>query len=62
MSEWGVGYTIGIVTGLAIGLIATRKRKPWAELNEKEKKTRIGIMTIIGISVMVGISALLVVI
>ena len=62
MSDLGIGYAIGMVTGLAIGLIATRKQKPWADLTEKEKKIRIGLMTTLGILVIAGIVALLVVI
>ena len=45
MSDWGVGYAMGIATGLAIGLVAGRKRVKWSELSEKEKKTRIAIIT-----------------
>ena len=62
MSDLGIGYAIGMVTGLAIGLIATRKQKPWDDLTEKEKKIRIGLMTTLGILVIAGIVALLVVI
>ena len=59
MSDLGIGYAIGMVTGLAIGLIATRKQKPWDDLTEKEKKIRIGLMTTLGILVIAGIVALL---
>ena len=37
MNDWGVGYAIGIFTGLAIGLIVGRRQKPWSELTRKEK-------------------------
>ena len=61
MSEWGTGYAIGIVTGLAIGLVAARKRKPWDELTKREKRVRFGIISFIGISALAGIALLLVV-
>lgn len=40
MSDWGVGYAIGIFTGLAIG----RRQKPLSELTQKEKRIRIGLI------------------
>jgi len=44
MSDWGVGYAIGIFTGLAIGLVVGRRQKPWSELTQKEKRIRIGLI------------------
>jgi hypothetical protein len=44
MNDWGVGYAIGIFTGLAIGLVVGRRQKPWSELNQKEKRIRIGLI------------------
>ena len=44
MNDWGVGYAIGIFTGLAIGLIVGRRQKPWSQLNRKEKRIRIGLI------------------
>lgn len=42
MSDWGIGFAMGIVVGLAIGFIITRgKQKSWSELTEREKKIRI---------------------
>ena len=41
MSDWGVGYAMGMFTGLAIGLIAGRKREPWSELSARQKKVMI---------------------
>jgi len=40
MNDWGVGYAIGIFTGLAVG----RRQKPWSELTQKEKRIRIGLI------------------
>ena len=42
MSDWGIGYALGIATGLAIGLSFARRRKPWSEQSEKERKILIG--------------------
>jgi hypothetical protein len=44
MNDWGVGYAIGIFTGLAIGLAVGRRQKPWSELTQKEKRIRIGLI------------------
>jgi len=44
MTDWGVGYAIGIATGLAIGFLAGRRQKGWSELTHKEKKIRIGLV------------------
>jgi len=44
MGDWGVGYAIGIFTGLAIGLVVGRRQKPWSELTQKEKRIRIGLI------------------
>jgi len=44
MSDWGVGYLLGMSSGLAIGLIAGRRQKPWSELTQKEKRIRIGLI------------------
>ncbi|HUV02018.1 MAG TPA: hypothetical protein VMW67_00980 [Desulfobacteria bacterium] len=44
MSDWVVGYimgmAVGIAAGFAIGLAAGKKQKPWSELTEQEKKIR----------------------
>ena len=44
MGDWGIGYAIGIFTGLAIGLAVGRRQKPWSELTQKEKRIRIGLI------------------
>ena len=44
MSDWGAGFASGIAVGLAIGLSFARKRKPWSEMSEKEKKIQIGLI------------------
>jgi multidrug transporter EmrE-like cation transporter len=44
MGDLGVGYAIGIFTGLAIGLAVGRRQKRWSELTQKEKRIRIGLI------------------
>ena len=44
MNDLGVGYLIGVATGLAIGFVVARRQKPWSELTEKEKRIRIGLI------------------
>jgi tetrahydromethanopterin S-methyltransferase subunit F len=42
MSDFWYGLIAGIVIGLAIGFILTRRRqKPWSEMTPKEKRVRI---------------------
>jgi tetrahydromethanopterin S-methyltransferase subunit F len=44
MSDWGVGYLLGMASGLAIGFVAGRRQKPWSELTQKERRIRIGLI------------------
>ena len=44
MSDFAVGFAVGIATGLAIGITTTRREKTWSELNDREKKLRIGLL------------------
>ena len=60
MNDWGVGYAIGIFTGLAIGLIVGRRQKPWSELTRKEKRNRIGLITAGAVLLVAGIVMLLI--
>ena len=60
MNDWGVGYAIGIFTGLAIGLIVGRRQKPWSELTQKEKRTRIGLIAAGVVLLAAGIVMLLI--
>ena len=46
MDTWGVGYPLGMATGLAIGLIYSGRIKPWSELSSKQRKIRIGLISI----------------
>ena len=59
MSDWGVGYAIGIFTGLAIGLAVGRRQKRWSELTQKEKKIRIGLIAAGVVLLAAGIVVLL---
>jgi hypothetical protein len=44
MSDWVVGYIMGMAVGIAagfdIGFAASKQQKPWSELTEQEKKIR----------------------
>jgi hypothetical protein len=44
MSDWGIGYVSGIVIGFVAGFIAGRKREPWSELTDKQRKVIIGLI------------------
>lgn len=60
MNDWGVGYAIGIFTGLAIGLIVGRRQKPWSELTQREKRNRIGLIAAGVVLLAAGIVMLLI--
>ena len=60
MSVWGVGYPLGIATGLAIGLVYARKQKPWSELSGTERKIRIGLIAIAVVLLVAAIATMLV--
>jgi multidrug transporter EmrE-like cation transporter len=60
MIDWGVGYAIGIFTGLAIGLAVVRRQKPWSELTQKEKRIRIGLIAAGVVLLAAGIVMLLI--
>jgi len=60
MNDWGVGYAIGIFTGLAIGLIVGRRQKPWSELTQKEKGIRIALVAAGAVLLAAGIIMLVI--
>ncbi|MFC2066544.1 hypothetical protein ACFLUO_05740 [Chloroflexota bacterium] len=41
MSEWAIGYASGVFSGLVIGFVAGRKREPWSELSDRQKKVTV---------------------
>ncbi len=60
MSDWAVGYAIGIATGPAIGFAAGRRQKRWSELIQKEKMIRISIVAAGVVLLAAGIVVLLI--
>ena len=59
MSDWGVGYAIGIAAGFAIGFVAGRRQKRWSELTQKEKRIRISMVAAGVLLLAIGIIVLL---
>jgi len=59
MSDWTVGYVIGLVFGLGCGFLFGIKYKPLSELTEKEKKIRIGIIVVLAVLVILTTVAVL---
>ena len=60
MGDLGIGYAIGIFTGLAIGLAVGRRQKRWSELTQKEKRIRIGLIAAGVVLLAAGIGMLLI--
>jgi len=60
MGDLGIGYAIGIFTGLAIGLAVGRRQKRWSELTQKEKRIRIGLIAAGVVLLAAGIVMLLI--
>ena len=58
MGDWPIGYVIGMAVGMgvgiSIGISIGKKQKPWSELTEKEKKTKIVIMIAGAVLVVAG--------
>ena len=44
MIGWILGLAAGMVIGISIGITIGTKQKPWSELTDSEKKTRIVII------------------
>ena len=55
MSDWGIGYVSGIIVGFVAGFVAGRKREPWSELADRQKKVIIGLIAAGVILLAVGI-------
>ncbi len=56
MSDFGAGLAIGIGAGLSVGLAAGKKKKPWSELSETEKKIKIALLAIAGVFMFISAS------
>ena len=59
MSDWTIGYLLGIATGLVIGLFVPRGRERWSELSRINKIIRIGLLVIAIALLASGIVAML---
>jgi hypothetical protein len=58
---WGAGFAAGIGVGFTLGLIVGRlgvRQKPWSELAEKEKRTRMILIGVGSFFLLLGIFAL----
>ena len=49
-----VGLGSGIALGISIGISIGRKQKPWSELDAREKKVRIAIITALSVLAVAG--------
>ena len=45
MIGWLLGLAAGMGIGISIGISIGKKQKPWSELTDSEKKTRIAFIT-----------------
>ena len=46
MSDWTIGYLLGIATGLAVGLFFPRGQESWSELSSTSRIIRIALLVI----------------
>jgi len=60
MEGYAIGLAVGIVAGIAIGISIGKKQKSWFEMNEREKKVRIGIITALSVLATIGLIVLLI--
>jgi multisubunit Na+/H+ antiporter MnhB subunit len=54
---FSTGLAVGLAAGISIGLAMGKKQKPWSEMSEKEKKTKMMIVTVLGLLVLAGFAA-----
>jgi hypothetical protein len=50
-----VGVGAGIAIGISIGISIGKKQKPWSEMNQAERKARIGIISALSVLALVGV-------
>ena len=55
MDGYVIGLAVGLGAGIAIGISIGQKQKTWAELNDSERKLRIGIITGLSVLALVGL-------
>lgn len=55
MDGYVIGLVVGIGAGIAIGMSIGKKQKSWSELNDSEKKLRIGIIAGLSVLVVIGL-------
>ena len=55
MDGYVIGLAVGVGAGIAIGLSIGQKRKTWSELNDSERKLRIGIIAGLSVLAVVGL-------
>ena len=60
MIGWLLGLAAGIGIGISIGISIGKKQKPWSELTDSEKKTRIASITAGVVLLVVGVVVFLV--
>jgi hypothetical protein len=47
------GFFVGYVLGLACGIAIGKKRQPWSEMSEGERKLTIGLIAV-GVAALIG--------
>ena len=55
MDGYVIGLAVGLGAGIAIGISIGKKQKSWSELNESERKLRIGIIAGLSVLVVAGV-------
>jgi len=48
-------YVIGLTTGIAIGVAAGKKQKPWSQLSTTQKRFKITLVILLGFGVFLGL-------
>ncbi len=55
MTNWYMGFIMGLGIGIAIGFSFGKKQKSWHELADKEKKIRVTFIVLIALGVIAGL-------
>jgi hypothetical protein len=58
-TSFAVAFGMGMAVGLSIGIVAGKRQRPWSELTENERRTRIWLVAAGAFLVVAGIAAFL---
>jgi hypothetical protein len=58
MSDYSVGFLLGLAVGFTGGIAIARQSKPWSEMTERERRMRTGLIVAGAVALAAGIVTL----